>query len=248
MKKYCCTIVSISNNLQMTNNFISDLEKQKDVEYQLMLIDNTQNRFGGAREAFNSIIRKIQNDTVIFLHPDIRFLSDRALVSILIEVENIQDYGVIGVAGCPEGAKWCLLSNIYHGEGKVKAGKKIVKSTEVQTVDECFFIMNKNIIEKMKFTSLDGWHLYAVEQCLRMTKLGKRNYVVPANLWHLSDGKSLDPKYMKCLEKLIDIYRCDVDCINTTVKQWKTHGLKAVIYRKYYYMKQCIKKVAVKKQ
>ena len=222
MKKYCCTIVSISNNLQMTNNFISDLEKQKDVEYQLMLIDNTQNRFGGAREAFNSIIRKIQNDTVIFLHPDIRFLSDRALVSILIEVENIQDYGVIGVAGCPEGAKWCLLSNIYHGEGKVKAGKKIVKSTEVQTVDECFFIMNKNIIEKMKFTSLNGWHL--------------------------SDGKSLDPKYMKCLEKLIDIYRCDVDCINTTVKQWKTHGLKAVIYRKYYYMKQCIKKVAVKKQ
>ena len=124
MKKYCCTIVRISNNLQMTNNFISDLEKQKDVEYQLMLIDNTQNRFGGAREAFNSIIRKIQNDTVIFLHPDIRFLSDRALVSILIEVENIQDYGVIGVAGCPEGAKWCLLSNIYHGEGKVKAGKK----------------------------------------------------------------------------------------------------------------------------
>ncbi len=73
--------------------------------------------------------------------------------------------------------------------GKGKGRKKIVKSTEVQTVDECFFIMNKNIIEKMKFTSLNGWHLYAVEQCLRMTKLGKRNYVVPANLWHLSDGK-----------------------------------------------------------
>lgn len=246
MEKYCCTIVSISNNLQMTNAFINDLKKQKDVEYQLVIIDNTQNCFGGAREAFNSIIKEIENDTVVFLHPDIRFLSNRSLVSILKDVEELQDYGVIGVAGCPEGSNWCLLSNIYHGEGKVKAGQKIVKSMEVQTVDECFFIMNKNIIRKMKFTSLKGWHLYAVEQCLRMMKFGKRNYVVSANLWHLSDGKSLDPKYMKCLEKLIDMYKGDVDYINTTVKQWKTHGLKASIYRRYYYIKQCIKKVVVK--
>lgn len=239
---YKCTIISISNNKKITDEFIVNLSEQKNVSYQLIVIDNRNNIFNGARGAFNSVLGQIENEIVIFSHPDIRFLSDNALSSILENVKKIDDYGVIGVAGCKEGIQWKLLSNIKHGKLKKDAGEKIADFTEVQTVDECFFVMKKEVIKRVQFTKLSGWHLYAVEQCLRMINEGKRNYIIPADLWHISDGKSLDPQYMICLEQVLKLYKENIEFINSTVKQWKTHGRKAWLYRKYYFYKQIVKK------
>lgn len=243
---YKCTIISISNNKKITDGFRVNLSEQKNVSYQLIIIDNRNNIFNGAREAFNSVLGQIENEIVIFSHPDIRFLSDNGLSSILEEVKKIDCYGVIGVAGCQEGIQWKLLSNIKHGKLKKDAGEKITDYAEVQTVDECFFVMKKTVIQKMKFTKLPGWHLYAVEQCLRMINEDKKNYIIPADLWHISDGNSLDPRYMTCLEQILKIYAKNIEFINTTVKQWKTQGIKAWLYRKYYFVKQIIKKRLIK--
>lgn len=243
---YKCTIISISNNRNITDEFKVNLSEQNNVSYQLIIIDNRNNIFNGAREAFNSVLEQIENEIVIFSHPDIRFLSNNELSSILEKVKKIDCYGVIGVAGCQEGIQWKLLSNIKHGMLKKDAGEKITDYTEVQTVDECFFVMKKAVIQRMKFTKLSGWHLYAVEQCLRMINEGKKNYVIPADLWHISDGKSLDPRYMTCLEQILKFYTENIEFINSTVKQWKTHGRKAWLYRKYYFFKQIVKKRLIK--
>ena len=69
---------------------------------------------------------------------------------------------------------------------------------------------------------------------------------MPSEIWHISDGKSLDKNYMICLEELINNYKNNFDYINITIKKWKTKGLFAFFYRKYYYVKQTIKKLLVK--
>lgn len=242
-KKYYCTIIVISNKENVLEEYKKSLQIQKNVDYQLIVIDNTKNQYKSARKAFNSVLAQAYYEMVIFSHPDIRFMSENALFEILQMVEKINNFGVIGIAGCQAGKNWAILSNIIHGDEKREAGKKIEQAIEVQTVDECFFIMKKKIIQELKFTDEDGWHLYAVEQSLRMLDKGRKNYIVPAEIWHLSDGRSLEPAYMKGLEKIISKYRNNVEYINTTVKQWKTRGVEAYWYRKYYYMKQIMKKL-----
>lgn len=246
---YNVSIISVSNNNEIMIEFKNSLAKQKNVTYQLIEIDNVSDKssdlksaWGSWRKAINSVLNQIKYDLVIFSHPDIRFLDEKALVNILSEVNKLSDFGVVGVAGCQEGQQWSLLTNIFHGELKKNAGIKITTHIEVQTVDECFFIMKNEVLQKVKFSNLDGWHLYAVEQCLHMLDLHKKNYIVPANLWHLSDGKSLDPQYMICLEKIIKRYSKQTEYLNTTVKQWKTHGVGALLYRRYYFLKQSLKR------
>lgn len=248
MDKYYCTIVVICNKEKVLKEYTENLNTQKNVIFQLIVIDNTDNQYSGARMAFNSFLAQIEHEIVIFSHPDIRFRSDYALANILRETAKIDDYGVVGIAGCASGQIWKILTNIVHGDKKVEAGERILDITEVQTVDECFFIMKKDMIQKIKFKNKDGWHLYAVEQSLQMKRDGKKNYVIPADVRHLSDGRSLDPSYMKGLEEIIREYKIETEYINTTVKQWKTKGFVAYLYRKYYYIKQVIKKQIYKQR
>ena len=160
------------------------------------------------------------------------------------QIKDCEDFGVIGVAGCPEeifNQKRIIYSTIIHGPNKHKVGREIKNAIKVQTVDECFFIQKND--RNVTFTERNGWHLYAVEQCLKKIREGKNNYVVPAKLWHMSDGKSLDPSYVIQLNHLISDYKKDFKYINTTVKKWKTNGVCARFYLFYYYNKQFAKRV-----
>ena len=137
-----CSIITISNNVNMLEEFKSNLKTQENVSYQLIVVDNTKNSYSGARAAFNSVLDKIENDIVIFLHPDIRFLNKVSLSDILLYIDKIKNFGVIGVAGCPSGREWKIYTTIIHGSKKVNPGISISKEVEVQTVDECFFIIS----------------------------------------------------------------------------------------------------------
>lgn len=241
-KIYHCTIVVIANKAEVLEDYIKSLDAQTNVVFQLIVIDNKDNQYSGARKAFNSVLAQAKYDVVIFSHPDIRFMTDTALADIMLQIESLNNFGVVGIAGCAEGRTWRILSNIVHGTDKDNAGTKISNPIEVQTVDECFFAMERDVAQKNNFINEDGWHLYAVEQCLQMRRINKKNYIVPADVWHLSNGKSLGPTYLKDLERVIDEYKNDTEYINTTVKQWKTKGIRPYLYRRYYYVKQIIKR------
>ena len=62
-----------------------------------------------------------------------------------------------------------ILSNIVHGKNKSSAGDKIKKPEVVQTVDECMFFVQTDIIKKFPFSNINGWHMYAVELCLQLS-------------------------------------------------------------------------------
>lgn len=239
-REHVCTIIVIYNDPTILDGFLTSLKTQEGVKYQLLLLDNCRDVFSGARQAYNSVLDQVEFPYVICCHPDIRFLERDALKYMIEAVEQIPSFGVVGVAGCPEGKKWELLSGILHGKERKQAGIPVSKATLVQTVDECFFVMEKEFLQDVRFSYLPGWHQYAVEQCLRAKEEGRDNYVIPAKLWHLSDGASLGPSYMKMLEVLIAAYP-EFSYMNTTVKQWKTKGVVSFCYRKYYLCKQWIK-------
>ena len=221
--------------------FRQALEKQRGIEYTLLAVDNSQNRYPGAREAFLSQLDQVQTDFVVFMHQDIRFQDETALGDLLNSAETLDNLGVAGVAGCPEGKDWVLYSNILHGKEALPAGKAVTGAMPVQTVDECLFILRTEVARKYPFRSRGGWHMYAVEQCLELSRAGYQNYVLNARIWHLSKGGSLEQSYLGTLEELIREYGSDTDYFNTTVKQWTTCGRKAALYRGYYLYKMKLK-------
>lgn len=237
------TAICVWHNAIQFNEFKNNLINQKNVDINLIDIDNSENQYGNIRKAYNDQMNQIDSEYVIFCHPDIVFLNDIELEKILLLIDGLGDFGVVGVAGCREGSKWEILSNIVHGDEKRNAGTDICDAEAVQIVDECMYIMKKDFLKNHQFSDIDGFHMHAAEQCLRANSDGFTNYVVPANIWHKSDGKSLDPSYMKTLEIIIDKYCNDIEYLNTTVKQWKISGIRAKIYRKYYYIKQMVKKI-----
>lgn len=236
------TIVTIWNKEAVFREFVEDLKRQEGVEYTLLDVDNSKNRYSSAREAFNAQLPHIETEYVAFAHQDIRFLDRQALADILHWVQQQENLGIAGVAGCPEGERWELISNIVHGADAVPAGRPVEKAEPVQSVDECLFILKTEVLRRYPFSRKTGWHMYAVEQCLELAAAGYDNVVVPARIWHLSSGDSLDHTYLYTLEEMIRQYGSQTLYLNTTVKQWKTQGTKARVYRCYYLQKMKLKR------
>lgn len=241
-----CSLVTIVNCNEVYEAFLVNLKTQVDVDLEVIPVRNPNNSmFSSARKALQYGAIKATGEYLIFIHPDVRFLSKHALYDILQEIKGIPAFGVIGVAGCPAelvNRNRVIYSSMLHGENKKRAGIPLNIPIKVQTVDECLFVQRKEYFDKVGFTHKEGWHLYAVEQCLRAEQDGFNNYVVPSNIWHISDGKSLDPNYVKQISLLTKEYSNEYAYINTTVKKWKTKGFFARAYLVYYYYKQVIKK------
>ena len=235
------TIITVWNKPDLFAQFQQELKRQQEVTYTLLAVDNSQNRYLGAREAFLSQMDQVQTEFVVFMHQDIRFQDERALHDLMASAENLENLGIAGVAGCPEGKEWILCSDIVHGKEALAAGKQVKGSMPVQTVDECLFLMRTDLARKYPFSQRGGWHMYAVEQCLQLRRAGYQNYVLTARIWHLSKGGSLEQSYLKTLKELIAEYGEDTPYFNTTVKQWATQGWKTAAYRAYYLYKMKLK-------
>lgn len=238
------SIILIVNNLKMFEGFRINLHKQEGVQYEVFPVMNLNGEFSSARVAYNSVLNKCTGKYILFTHPDIRFRNSQVLSSINDQLCSLKRFGVAGAAGAaPRGEHdRDIYSCMVHGDKKKSAGINIDTIKEVQTLDECFFIVDQKYMKTHIFPEVDGWHLYAVELCLDCIINGEKNYVIPISIWHISDGKSLDVQYVYQLERIINKYYNYFPVIYTTVKAWKTKGLLPKVYRKYYIVKQKIKR------
>lgn len=239
LNEYLFSIITIVNKPKVFDKFRSKLDKQIGVKYELIPIMNDHNQFHSARMAYNSYLSKIKGDYVIFTHPDINFLQNDSLSKILKQVVDLPHLGVAGIAGSPwkhEGRHAFIVSTIVQGNSQKRIGKYINKPTIVQTVDECFFVMKRDYLIKHPFSTINGWHMYAVEQSLEAISNGLTNYVVPAKVWHDSTGASEDRSYVITGKQIVKKYGKEFPFINTTVTKWETKGWKARVYPwlKYY--------------
>ncbi len=231
------SVICVYNDLEIFKKFIvSSLGKQT-AKYELIQIDNTKNEYKSAAEALNIGAMNAKGDYLMFVHQDIKLCSERWLEYVEQELNCTQMIGIVGVAGRSE--KYTkTVSNLKHGNPSKFAGEIRLKSIkEVQTVDECLFIIKKDVFEKYKFDEkiCKGWHLYAVDLCLTLKKNGYGNYVLPYQVYHLSIGYvkmnriiiaiklgcfPLD--YYKNLKDIIKKHKKDYSMIFTTCGNWNT--------------------------
>ena len=80
------------------------------------------------------------------------------------------------------------------------------------------------IFNSLKFDEnvCDDWHLYAVDYSLSVKKLGLDSYVIPINLYHISNALSFSEKYYHTLEKLLNKHKNSYKFIYTPMGNWST--------------------------
>ena len=71
------TIITVWNKQALFTQFQQALEAQQGVTYTLLAVDNSQNRYAGAREAFLAQLDRVETEYVVFMHQDIRFQDEK---------------------------------------------------------------------------------------------------------------------------------------------------------------------------
>ena len=83
------TLITIVDNKDVYNEFQRNLEMQTNIKYELIPIMNLNNELDSPREAFNESGKNARGKYIMFIHPDIRFLSRKALHDIAEEMNKI---------------------------------------------------------------------------------------------------------------------------------------------------------------
>ena len=180
------SIICVYNDNQQYYKFLESLKKQA-VQYEVVGVDNCNNSFTSCASALNYGAKKAIGDIFIFSHQDIRFKNDDSLMKFISFCESNENK-IVGAFGARR----------YEGDDKYYC----------DSVDECFFGMSRSIFEELGFNEqiCDGWHLYAVEMCLRGKDTGIESYRYNCGIEHLSGGV-VNKDYMKTFKILLHNYK-----------------------------------------
>lgn len=234
------SIICPTNDKKVLNEMlIPSINKQKYKNYELIIIDAKEKGFKSAAETLNYGASLAKGDLLVFCHQDIELINDDFFEN-LIEYSNKYNFGIAGVAGKSNDNK--VYSSVIQGVNRVQAGIKNEEVFEVETLDECLFI-----IKKENFTKFDEnnktWHLYAVDYSLNCLMLKKKVLLFPLKLYHLSPGYSLNASFYDELLQLGKKYK-KLKIINTTMITIKNNTFfkLKVRYKKYkLILKKCLK-------
>lgn len=224
------SLICVYNNEEILEKYLLASLKEQTILYDIVLVDNRENKFKSAAEALNFGAFNAKGDFFVFLHQDISFVSKQTLKEIEGIIQKLPQNSIIGVAGVKDESG--VISNIKHGDPPYQVGNQRVEDHKIcQTVDECFFIVPKNIFNKLNFdaTTCDGWHLYAVDYCLTAEeKLNTKTYVAPINtIYHRSDSSnSMNKSYYSILKRVTHKHKRYKNSLYTTMGVWPTSKIK----------------------
>lgn len=222
------SIITVYNNRSVLEaNLLKSLEQQTN-EYELVLIDNCDGKYKSAAQALNYGAKKATGDYLIFVHQDVDLNYPDCLKDIEGIVENLEDIGVAGVAGYTEtDGKYAMYSNIKDGYPPEDVGININNPIEVQTVDECLFVVAGSLFKQLEFDekTCPDWHLYGADYCLDSKKLGKTVYVIPIKIYHASRTESFSKSYYTTLKNVVNKHGKEYKTIDTSCGIWRTGKL-----------------------
>ena len=218
------SVVCVYNNNDLLEEMLLKSLKNQKTNYELILMDNTESKYGSAAEALNIGGQKSSGDYIIFTHQDVKFLSDYWLVNAEKTLNSIVNLGIAGIAGIPND-KETVLSNIFQGVPPKIVGKiKLDYPMQVETLDECLLFIPRKIFSELQFDSVtcNSWHMYGIDYCMAVQELGYNVYVLPMDTYHKSTGLPLTDDYYDSLERVRKKYRYRYKRINTTSGKWST--------------------------
>ena len=104
------------NNEEILKNALEkSIQKQIDVEYELLTINANEHGFVSAAETLNYIGKNAKGDFLIFIHQDVILESNDVLKKIELLCKN-NKFGIAGVAGCKKiNEKSKTITKIYQG-------------------------------------------------------------------------------------------------------------------------------------
>lgn len=195
--KYRISIICSYNKKDILESMLlPSLDKQEDVGIELSLIESSKENFKSAAAAYNKAVKETSSDFIVFVHQDISLIDTKLLYKVC-EYLSKNNQTIVGLNGATyKNKKPIIYSNIYHGILNKTMGVRIDEPVEVETLDECFIAMKKDVLEDVIFDEMvcDGWHFYAVDFCLSAKIIGYRSYVLP----HIAQHKNIIemPNYM----------------------------------------------------
>ena len=206
----------------LKNQLLKSLKIQKS-DYELILVDNRNNKFKSATSALNFGAKKATGEYLIFVHQDIIIDNPNWLEETISEIKKLDNPGIVGVAGKTNTR--FIRTNILHGTPPKKVTPFPLEKPEIaSTVDECLFIIPKKVFDLLQFdeqTCFD-WHLYATDYVLSVKKLGFNPYIIPTNLVHTSEGASMSEGYYETMKKL-QIKHFNEHTIRNCMTDWYTY-------------------------
>ena len=219
------SIICVYNDENIFRNWLLKSLENQTVECELVALDNSGGKFKSAAQAYNYGVRQIKKNStyIMFVHQDIDLMSATWLESVEQLLDQMPGFGITGVAGMSENNER-MLTKILHGTSPpMPAGDRVEESVALMTVDECLFIIPRKIFSIYPFDEqlCNGWHIYAVEYCLRMKTIQRGVYLLPVEVHHKSLG-FIDKTYFKSLWKVLRHYRKQYKKINTTCGMWHT--------------------------
>ena len=113
------SIICVYNNERILRNcLLKSLSDQK-TDFELITIDNTENRFRSAAAALNWGGKQTAGDYLMFVHQDVDLCSDSWFDDIEALLDSLPDLGIAGVAGVRErGATVKSASEISQIKGR----------------------------------------------------------------------------------------------------------------------------------
>lgn len=239
------SVICVYNDREMLEkSLLSSLKNQSKNWHETIFLDNRDESYQSAAAALNDGAERASGEYYLFLHQDVKLLGDDWFSKAKDQIESIDDLGVAGFAGVtvsgidPETKGQNI---ILHGSDKRewRLGTEINAPQPVQTVDELGLLVPCDVFADDQFDSTvcDGWHLYAVEYCLRIKyRTDLEVYALPMDLWHNSpknslSGTSQNIGYYKTLVSIVEAYP-ELEMIYTTCGFWPANicYIKTIYY------------------
>lgn len=215
MKKI--SVITVYNDRAKLESQLLASLKLQDIEYELIAIDNSADKYKSAASAYNAGGGYANSDLLVFTHQDITLKTPSELRKFAEYIEQFEVGDIIGAAGVKYGGEngcW----NLTGGKEYISEIKeKISEPIEAFSLDEVFIGMKKETFEMYHFNEkvCDNWHLYAVEICLHAIKEGHKNYIVPVQIHHFSWG-NINSSFHKTMKNLLRQYHGYFKTIWTT--------------------------------
>ena len=226
------SIICCYNNPDKMKYLTNSLADQ-DIDYEPVFIDNSSGRFHCAAAALNYGASQAHCSLLFFVHQDIKFKTRDSLRKLAEKADSLKMHDIAGCAGAvlQDGRKKTITNMTYSPEEKHYPGIFHGDCVNVETVDECLFIMKKETWESHPFDEnvCDNWHFYAVEQCLFHRLRGGSVYVYDSEVNHLSETGTLDKTFFRALIRLIKHYKGSYPYIVATTGYWTTRSYYRVI-------------------
>jgi GT2 family glycosyltransferase len=229
------SIIICSRHKTINQSLYNNIKKTCGIPYELIVIDNSENRYSSLASAYNEGVRKSRNAILCFMHDDIVYHT-KGWGEVILSHFQENKVGMIGVGGTrylsnipsiwwAGGHKYISSVNGTICHNSIDTNRENIKesvynvvnpedrvSTRVTILDGLWFCVRREIFDFVQFDDhyYDGFHFYDLDLSMQINKLGfELRSIFNIKLEHISASK-LDKKWLENCFKFYKKWQSDL--------------------------------------